>query len=103
MSTDTLPETARGRLRWALHESLVIAGVLLIWLAIGVALLGLAALLSLALHVVGLRPLHVVAELLERSAVLWPAFSAVAFATTALYVVVRAGTLLIDHYRSAAG
>ncbi|NIQ57977.1 MAG: hypothetical protein GWN71_32775 [Gammaproteobacteria bacterium] len=103
MADETLPESPRGRLRWALRESLVIAGVLLGWLALGVALLALGGLLGLTLHVIGLRPLRLVAVVLERSAVLWPAFSAVAFATVALYVVVRAGTLLIDHYRATAG
>lgn len=99
MSTRTLPETARERLRWALREGLVIAGILLFWLGVAVGLVGLFSLLSVALHVTGLRPFHLVAELLRRSSLLWPAFSAIAFATVGLYVVVRAGTLLIDHYR----
>lgn len=99
MSTQTLPETPRDRLRWALREGLVIAGILLFWLGVAVVLVGLFSLLSVTLHLIGLRPLRLVAELLERSGLLWPAFSAIAFATVGLYVVVRAGTLLIDHYR----
>jgi membrane-bound ClpP family serine protease len=102
MSAPTLPETPRERLRWALREGLVIAGILLFWLGVAVVLVGLFSLLSVTLHLVGLRPFHLVAELLQRSAFLWPAFSAVAFATVGLYVVVRAGTLLIDHYRLTA-
>lgn len=99
MSTPTLPESPRERLRWALREGLVIAGILLFWLGVAVVLVGVLSLFSATLHLVGLRAFHLVAELLERSALLWPAFSAIAFATVGLYVVVRAGTLLIDHHR----
>ena len=103
MPDETLPGTPRGRLRWALREGAVVAGVLLFWLAAAAALtLGLS-LVSLLIRAFHLGPLYLVADLFRRTAVLWPAFSAVAFATVALYVVVRAGTLLIDHSRSTAG
>ena len=103
MSQPRLPSTPRGRLRWALREGSVVAGIRLFWLGAAVVLVGLLSLLSVGLHATGLRPFHLVAELLERSELPWPAFSAVAFATAGLYVVARAGTLLIDHDRAADG
>lgn len=102
MSTRTLPETPQERLRWALREGLVIAGVLLFWLGVAAVLTGVLSLLGVVLAMSGLRGFHLVSDLLRRAEFLWPAFSAVAFATGGLYVVVRAGTLLIDHYRQTA-
>lgn len=101
MSSHRLPDTPRGRLRWALREGLVIAGILLFWLGVAVVLTGGLSLLSVALHVIGVDALRLVADLLLRTEFLWPLVSAAAFATVGLYVVVRAGTLLIDHHRTA--
>lgn len=98
MSPPPLPETPRARLRWAIREGLVIAGIVLFWL--GVA--GAFSLLTVGLHLVDVRATHLLADVLRRTAGLWPAMTAVAAATTGLYVVVRAGTLLIDHHRAGA-
>ena len=98
MTSHVLPETPRDRLRWALREGFVIAGIVLFWLGVAVVLVAGLSLLGLALRLLGTGPFHLLSELLRRTAFLWPALSAVAFATVALYVVVRAGTLLIDHH-----
>lgn len=97
----SLPASPADRLRWALREGLIIAGILLFWLAVAVLLVGLLSGLSSVLHFIGLRPFHQIAELLERSVRIWPAFSSIAFLTAGLYTVVRAGTLLIDHHHAA--
>lgn len=99
MSTRTLPATPGGRIRWALPEGLVIAGILLFWLGVAVLLTGVLSLLSVSLHVLGIDALRLVADLLRRTGFFWPALSAVALATVGLYAAVRAGSLLIDHYR----
>lgn len=103
MSTDTLPDTPRGRLRWALHESLVIAGVLLFWVGLALAVSLAAALLRVVLARLPVRELRLLVDLLQRLDFLWPGLTSVATAAVGLYVVVRAGTLLIDHYRTTAG
>ena len=99
MSPPTVPETPRARLRWALIEGSVIAGIVLFWLGVAVVLTGALSLLGFALQALGIGAFHLVADLLRRTGFLWPTLSAVAFATVGLYVVVRAGTLLIDHHR----
>ena len=100
MPDDTLPGTPRGRWRWALREGYVVAGILLFWLAVAAVLTAALSALSFLIRALRLGPLRGLAELFERGAVLWPALSWVAFATVGLYVTVRAGTLLIDHWRS---
>ena len=100
MPSHELPDTPRARLRWALREGLVIAGIVRFWLGAAALLVGALSVLGLALRLLGAGPFHLVADLLRRAGFLWPAFSAVAFATVGLYVAVRAGTLLLDHYRA---
>lgn len=100
MSPPRLPEAPRARLRWAIREGLVIAGIVLFWLGVAVVVAGAFSLLTVGLHLVDVRATHLLADVLRRTAVLWPAMTAVAVATTGLYVVVRAGTLLIDHHRA---
>jgi len=79
--------TLRERVRWSLREGVVIAAILVAWLIVGALV---AFPFELLQEVFRLRIAFPVYEL--------PIF-AVAQANVALYVVVRAGTLLIDHYR----
>lgn len=103
MAPAHLPETPRDRLRWAIRESLVIAGVLLFWFGLSVLLTVTTSLLSLAFEFARLHQLRPLLVLFRRVELLWPPLMAAALATVALYVLVRAGTLLVDHYRATAG
>lgn len=95
-----LPESPVGRLRWALGESLVIAGILLFW-AVTAAVLWLSVtLLRVVFARLGAPTLRILYELLQRTDALWPAVSTLTIATTTLYVLVRSGTLLIDRCRA---
>lgn len=102
MSTDVRPNSPRGRLRRAFDERLVIADSLLFRQVIGVMLAGLLTLFGLVSQVVRVEPLHLLVDGFRRTTFRWPVFSAVAVATTGLYVVVRGGTLLVDYSRRTA-
>ncbi|MFB6361018.1 MAG: hypothetical protein ABEH59_06810 [Halobacteriales archaeon] len=103
MAPATLQARPAGRLRWALREGLIIAGILLFWTGVAVVLVGFLSAVSSVLHFIGLRPFYQIAELLERSMIVWPAFSTIAILTAGLYTVVRAGTLLLDHHQPRPG
>lgn len=93
---------SRSRLRWALGEGLVIAGIVAAWVAVAV-LLGLAVgVLRAALGALGLlgvdllQPVYRILlrfDLLGRVIV-----TRVAAANVALYVLVRTGTVVVDRY-----
>jgi len=97
MPSDTLPDSVEGRLRWAVTESLVIAGVFLFWMALAVALTLALSVFTLVLRGVNVHTTYALRDF----GAIWPVVVPLAFATTALYVVVRAGTLLVDHYQRA--
>lgn len=100
MPPQQLPDAPAGRLRWALAESLVIAGILLVWTGVAALLWVGLTLLRVVLARLGAESLRLLYELLQRVELLWPAVTRLVVATTALYVVVRAGTLLIDRHRA---
>lgn len=93
-----LPETPRGRLEWAVRESLVVLGLLAFWVLVGVAVTLLAGLLALPYQLLGgwvFRPLVVV----SRNVVgFWSVVVPLTVVTASLYVLVRAGVLLLDHH-----
>jgi hypothetical protein len=103
MRPPRFPTSGRDRLRWAVGECLVLASILLVWI-------GVALLVQLALTVVGFATVTLGLEALAepiirvtyRGSVLWSAVTALALVTATLYVVVRAGTILIAHYRRPA-
>ena len=80
----------------------MIAGVLLVWVGIALALTLSAGLLRVVLARLPGQALSPVAHLLGRVEFLWPGLVTAATATVGLYVVVRTGTVLIDHYRATA-
>ncbi|MFB6353873.1 MAG: hypothetical protein ABEJ92_07275 [Halobacteriales archaeon] len=100
MPPHQLPDAPAGRLRWALDESLDVAGILLVWAGVAALLWVGLTLLRVVLARLGAESLRLLYELLQRVDLLWPAVTWLAVATTALHVVVRAGTLLIDRSRA---
>jgi len=95
MSSTSIPTSLVGRFRWALGESLVIAGIFAFWILLAAALNTALSILTYALALLDVHAIY----LLDDLAVLWPTVVPLAFVTAVLYTVVRAGTLLIDHYR----
>lgn len=102
MRPPRFPESSRGRLRWVIGESLVLAGVLLVWIGVALVLQFALTLIGLATVTLGFEAL---ADPIVRAAhdtpLLWSAVSTLALITASLYAVARVGTLLIAHYRRA--
>ncbi|NGM69477.1 hypothetical protein G6M89_10745 [Natronolimnobius sp. AArcel1] len=96
-----LPESPQARFRWALTESLIIFGLFAVW-ALIVASVRFLSQLVIALSHSFIGPLHPLFELLNATSRLWTVVVPVAAITASLYVLVRAGTLLIDHYVETA-
>ncbi|MEE6211401.1 hypothetical protein U3A55_14735 [Salarchaeum sp. III] len=96
MPSNSLPDSIIGRLRWALGESLVVAGIFAFWILLAPALNTALGLLTRVLAALDVHAVY----LLDDLTVLWPTVVPLAFVTAVLYTVVRAGTLLIDHYRN---
>jgi|GEM_PF-2041690 len=97
-----MPSSTRARLYWSLRESLVVAGIFLAWALAYVALRVLLVLPMFLVQVVG--PPRVLGEAVQTlyrgsETVLVPVVTQGAMATVALYVLVRAGTRIVDHYR----
>ncbi|MBP1988148.1 hypothetical protein [Halolamina salifodinae] len=96
------PDALPDRVRWVLEECLVIVAIAAFWIAFALVAAGVIGALGSLLSVGGglfepaVRLLSEVAQNVEQ---LWLVVGALALATTALYVVVRAGTVLIDHRR----
>lgn len=101
MTSHPLTGTVRDRLRWALGEAAVLAGIFGFWLVVGVALTALLSGLAVMLRVFRVEQARLLYELLTRIEFLWPAVVALTLATATLYVVVRAGTLLIARFQAA--
>lgn len=93
-----LPETPRGRLRWAIEEAFVILGILAFWIvAIGAVAL-LLALLTLPFQLLGLRLFRPLFEFARSVPGMGTAVLPLTVLTASLYVLVRGGSLLIDRY-----
>lgn len=96
-----LPETPRDRLRWALSESLIVAGIFLAWIIVAIgATIALQVLTFPARFLLGHSALPPGALL--SVAVLGNAVLAIGLVTSLLYVAVRAGPLLVDYSRTRA-
>lgn len=97
-----LPETPRDRLQWALSECLIVAGIFLAWFIVAIG-----ATIALQILTFPVRsPLGHSAQppdTLLSVAVLGNAVLAIGLVTSLLYVVVRAGPLLVDPSRTRAG
>jgi len=78
----------------------LIAGVLAFWVVFAIGAVMVLSLLAFLIETLQLGPLRFVHEFAGRSGFVWAAATQLAAATTALYVLVRAGTMLIDRYRA---
>lgn len=89
---------ARSRTLWAIREGLIVGGILLFWVVIAVVLTVVVFLISLpfALARIGPPGFAVVS-------IVWTFVGPLAFLNASLYVLVRAGTVLVDHYRTGDG
>ncbi|MFC6863125.1 hypothetical protein ACFQGE_06575 [Halomicroarcula sp. GCM10025817] len=99
MAPSQLTGTVGDRLRWALSEAAVLAGILAFWLAVAVLLTVGLSVLATVLRATRIEQLRLVYELVTRVELLWPAVVALTVATAALYVLARVGTLLIARFR----
>ena len=100
MQSRAFPRSLRARFRWAIREGLLIAGVLAFWIGLGLFLMLVLGLVAYLIQAFRLEPLRFVYEFAGRSDLVWAAVTPLASATSGLYVLVRAGTILIDRYRA---
>lgn len=91
-------ETVRSRSLWALREGLVVGAILLFWGAIAVAL-------TVALFVISVPFLFLGrgSTTLTIVSLVWTLVGPLAFLNGSLYVLVRAGTVILDHHQSGDG
>ncbi|SDR42182.1 hypothetical protein [Natronobacterium texcoconense] len=94
-----LPESPRDRLEWAITESVVIFGILLFWVGVAAVVTIVARLLTLPLELLDIHLLLLHAEFGRAITGLWGVVVPLTIVTATLYVIVRAGGLLIDYYR----
>lgn len=92
-----LPDSPRDRLEWAITECLVVFGIFAFWTGIAVVASIATTLLVPVLFLVG--PDAATPDLVWLTDGLWTAVVPLTIVTSSLYVLVRAGELLIDHYR----
>ncbi|MEY7849505.1 hypothetical protein AB7C87_09960 [Natrarchaeobius sp. A-rgal3] len=92
------PDSPYGRLEWAIRESLIVFGILLFWVAVAFVVSVGVGLLLFPLDLVGLSTIGPLHELTGATTLLWNAVVPMTTVTAALYVLVRAGTMLIDHH-----
>ncbi|THE63728.1 hypothetical protein D8Y22_16645 [Salinadaptatus halalkaliphilus] len=96
-----LPDSPRGRLRWALSESLIVAGIFLAWIAVAITATIVLRVLTFPFRVLlGQSPLP--ADVLLSVTVLGNAVLAIGMVTSLLYVAVRAGTILLEYAERGA-
>ena len=100
-----MPSTVRERLLWSLREALVVAGIFAAWALVFLAFRVLLVLVQLTFHVA--RPPEFlgrpIVELLQGGEmILIPTVTQGALATVALYVLARAGMVIVDHHRGDA-
>ncbi|WP_435346072.1 hypothetical protein [Haloarchaeobius sp. HRN-SO-5] len=100
MATRSFPQSFRQRLRWAIRESLLIAGIFLFWVGVGLVLMAVLSIVAFLIRTARLDSLRFVYEFARRSAFVWTVLTPPATATAGLYVLVRAGTILLDRYQS---
>lgn len=103
MTGDVLSGGISERLRWAIREATVIAGILVFWLLAGIVLMAGVRIFTIILYWIGVEPIPFLYDLRGPLRGVWTAIVPLASATTALYVLVRAGTLLIDRYQASLG
>jgi len=97
-----LPASPRGRLRWALSEALVVAGIFLFWVGVAALLVVAMSLLTATIELLQIRQLRLLHAFLDRTDFVWAAVLPLSLATTTLYVLVRTGTVLVEQYQRGA-
>lgn len=88
----------RARTLWAVREGLVVGGIVLFWVGIAVALSVVLLVLSVPFAITrfGTPGLPV-------AGLVWTLVGPLAFLNASLYVLVRAGTVVVDHHRTGDG
>lgn len=97
-----LPETPRGRLRWAIDESLIFLGILVFWIVVVGVVTVLLAVLALPYQLLGGPVFRPLVEIARLGGDAWAAVLPLTVVTSSLYAIVRGGTLLIDYYLEGA-
>lgn len=99
-------ETPRSRLIWALREGLVLGGIVLAWMVVALVLGLIIGSLRAVFEALSLFRFEILAPILQilfRFDVLGRVIiTRIAVANVALYVLVRTGMVIIDHYRNGA-
>lgn len=103
MSSHELSRGVRQRLKWAIWEGAVIAGILVFWIVVSLVLITVLSLIAALIRTFQLAPLRIVYEFVGRSGAIWSVVIPLASATTGLYALARVGTILIDRYQSPHG
>jgi energy-coupling factor transporter transmembrane protein EcfT len=102
MSANEFPDDLESRFRWAIQETGLIASIFLVWILIGMLIQLALFVLAIPLQVVQIDVLRFLLEIPQSGDVIWALVMPLAAMTTGLYVLVRAGTILIDRYQSSA-
>lgn len=89
-------QTVQDRLRFALRDGLVIAGILAAWL---LARTVVVLVLQVPADLLGLRPFVALFGLVRDSL---PLFETAALLNVSLYVLVRAGTVVVERHAELA-
>ncbi|SDK02200.1 hypothetical protein [Natronorubrum texcoconense] len=99
MSSRKFSESPRETFRWLIGEGVIIAGVFLFWTGVMLAIRIGLSFLQVILEMFGIQAFFV--ESLHQSSILWQIVLLVTGATVALYILVQAGTILIDRYQQS--
>jgi hypothetical protein len=92
--------STRERAQWAVREGAVLLAVLGFWVAAFVAVLTVVGVLLFVVRTLRLEALRLAYEFLETlQRNLWAVLVPLVAANASLYVLVRAGSVLLDRYR----
>lgn len=95
---DLYDRSVRSRTVWALREGVVVAGILLFWVAVALALTVVLFVVSVPFVLSPVR-----SPGLPVTGLVWTLVGPLAFTNAALYALARVGIVVVDHHRDGDG
>jgi len=99
VSSPEISDSSRGTYRWLVYEGSIIAGITLLWAAVAFIVTGLLGLIKTGFIEMGGADIGFVNTV---NSTVWEIASLVAVASAFLYVLVRAGLIILDEYPDSA-